>query len=72
MAEGHVIHLFQACVGDQNKGNASLLFKFPHKGNLVRVKVLEGKGGCRALLGVKADGNALHRAYVSTVLFWSK
>ena len=65
-----VVHV-HAGVINQEKSNPVLLFKLPHKFNLVRMNVLQSKGRGFYLLCVKADRISLYDADVvdGTFLF---
>ena len=64
MCVGEIIKLFPVRIVDQKKSNALLLFKPIHKGYLMPVNVLQGKGILGTFLCIKADRNSLYCTYI--------
>lgn len=64
LVKRNIIDLVFRCPVKHNKGNAALFLEFLHKPHLVFVDILQGKGGYRALFGVKAYGDSLNRSYI--------
>ena len=58
-------------VENQEKSNATLFFKLPHKFYLVRMNILQGKSIHGTFLGIKAYRDSLHGTDVvyGTLLF---
>ena len=57
LVKGKVVNFIFPRVGKNDEGNSPLLLKFPHKGYLMGMDVVQGKGVRAAFLGIKADGN---------------
>ena len=64
MAERQVIVLVPVRIVNEEKGNAVLLFEFPHKTDLMRMDILQAEGRIRAFLGVKAERDPLDDSYI--------